>query len=410
MDRKLTRILEDWKAGGCRIGLVVNGCGRVGKTLAVEGFALDAFDGYLRLDLSDPAVRGIFGGDIGADEVFGRIAGGFPGFEPVPGTLLFLDDVHLCPDAWAAIKPLVRDGRVAVVAACVCDPVIPWKDGRPARVTPMGYEIPHTLMPLDFEEFLWARKRDRRFTESIRRHVRDREPFGEAELHVLNGLMEEHMLIGGMPEMIASGVDASVSTRLRRGILEDVSEFAPEDIRGRAYDLVSASLDTCRPVVCGRKDRYILDWISCSGLGTVCRSISGRRLPELTEPDGQLRLYAVDTGLVIDRRDDGLLREGYAATMISRCGLPVFDTAVWDERCLITSIGGKTVAVDASADGMDADALHGMADRVVRLDGSDIHVDPDGTEHYPLFAAAFMDSMADEKRLPDVLETVPLDL
>ena len=48
-------------------------------------------------------------------------------------------------------------------------------------------------------------------------------------------------------------------------------------------------------------------------------------------------------------------------------------------------------------------------DRRMMFEDTNIRVSDDGVEHYPLYAAAFMDSMGDSMDLDDILWAEPLD-
>ena len=56
------------------------------------------------------------------------------------------------------------------------------EDGR-NTILPTGYESIHEMLPMDFEEYLWAIGISHEQTGKIREHIHEREPFDEGIEH-----------------------------------------------------------------------------------------------------------------------------------------------------------------------------------------------------------------------------------
>lgn len=119
MDRRMMDTLLTWRSASEKTGLVISGTRQVGKTFIVDELGRNHYTHYLRLDFStDPEAGRLFEDDIDADSIFRKLLCRFPEFRVEKGdSLLFLDEIQLCPDARSSIKPLVVDGRVDVIAS-----------------------------------------------------------------------------------------------------------------------------------------------------------------------------------------------------------------------------------------------------------------------------------------------------
>lgn len=480
-----------------RKGLVVSGARRVGKTHSIEEFGKSVYSNYLRLDFADKHSRDwrIFSGDISADSIFAKLEECHPGFEIKRGeSLLFLDGIHLCEDARAAIKPLVNDGRVDVIATGSYPGVFglrplptdfKWITGSMERfqnsiveadmmevlsvdpgdyeerrrwlsaygherVLPCGYEHTVVMRPMDFEEFLWATGFGRDFTEDVRRHIRDRAPFHEATLDTLNRCFRRYTVTGGMPEVVEMHVSDPGSfdamrekqKELRDMHILDINRYTPPSIRMdtmNVYNSIPSQLNRTHTKFKfidvdgkeGKGMREYLDpivWLESAGIVTICDNLTEPVMP-LEERTGKaFKLYRNDTGLLCVDSDKGTvlsilegdpkvnkggITENTIANMILSCGLRPYyfernrrvgESVDGIEVDFMVNMDGQLVAIEvksgknkssSSLKKLISDDRYSMyhVDRFLKFGLSNILVDEYGVEHYPLFAAAFMDSM-----------------
>ena len=457
MKRKMTRVLEQWKDDTDKVALVIAGSRRIGKTHVIEEFCRERYGSYLRLDLSEKRARDIFRDSIRASKILDGISLGYPEFRLIEGdTVLFLDGIHLCRNAWYALKPLVWDGSVDVVAA---DSLMYVKEEDETRhVSPMGYEIVYRMYPMDFEEYLWAVGLSEDDTAGIRRRFRDCEPFDE---DTLKALMEQHaryMETGGLPAVVeASLSDRDRVERLQRDLLteyrRDILEYAPSSMRDRAL-----ACSDSMPEMLGRRGKKFLfskaesrtgnrgsagrreygmpvEWIVESGLAVLCRNISERdrlMIPWLKRP---FKLYCFDTGILgamfaadpgFDGNDQGAMAENYVADMIASYGyglnyLERDDAKGRIEIDFVVNIGGEWTAIQVmsgkrrrsgSLKKLRTDPIYAgyKVKRFIKFENGNVFTDELGVEHYPIFAAAFMDELDRSPELPESFEPLPLNL
>lgn len=503
MERKMMDVLRRWKDSDCKRAMVVTGERQIGKTHIIDRFGRENYPHYLRLDFSDrPQDCEIFRGSIDATDIHRLLAIRYPEFRIVKGeSLLFMDEIQLCPDARSAIKPLVHDGTLDVIASgsllsvlgvrrC-SDGTAEWetdtwvnveegssdedgfsvrttrsddpykritecvRDGR-TRISPMGYEEIVRMHPLDFEEYLWAVGLSREQTASIRDHVSRREPFDDVTLGSLDRYFRQYVIVGGMPAAVLRSLDPrgeegmfSVQGDILCEYALDVSDYAPPSIRRR----VRGCLDSVPGRLCRQSKRFRysdaegrenvgwreyadpVSWLESSGIVSICRNLTEPVQPLAVNIGSGFKMYMCDTGLLMEQLGDGSraavdagdygmneggVMENAVANMIERCGFGLYylerdrrredGTRDRIEVDFIVDMGGTVTAVEVkSGRNRRSASLNKLLDderyraygigRLMKLERSNIFTDERGVEHYPLFAAAFMDSMFEKREI-----------
>ena len=111
LERKIVKTLLEWKNSPDKKALLVKGARQVGKTWAIRQFAKRHYDYFVEINFErNPGFKAAFDGDLDTRSVVTKLtamgAGKF-----VPGrTLVFFDEIQVCPNARTAIKFLVEDG------------------------------------------------------------------------------------------------------------------------------------------------------------------------------------------------------------------------------------------------------------------------------------------------------------
>lgn len=440
MERKFMRTLLEWKDSPNKVALMVRGPRQVGKTYVVDEFGRERYAHYLKLDFREnPDYAGMFAG-IDAESVVNRILARFPWFRAERGrSLLFLDEVQECPDAVMAIKPLVNDGRLDVVASGSLLGI----HYRSPRSYPVGYVREEPMRPMDFEEYLWAIGMTHEQTESIRAHVKEKRPFDAQVLTALNRHYTQYLVVGGMPLAVRTSLEGDVArvSEVLQGIIDsnlrDIDSYADPGIRlkvASAYRLIPTELGRegkrfrftdieGRGNVGLREYAEPVDWLEGSGIVTLCP-----RLRAVAHPlkgfasSSQFKMYAMDTGLLVQMfgaetryavmSDDisvneGAIAENSVLQMLNACGMDgyYYEKAGEIEIDFVTLFGPRIACIEVKSGRKRRSRSlsklissdHGRnADRFIKFERGNIMTDGLGVEHYPLFCAAFADSMHEE--------------
>ena len=325
--------------------------------------------------------------------------------------------------------------------------------GGRARVSPMGYEHMERMYPMDFEEYLWALGFTEVQTSEIRRHISERVPFTDPTLKTLFRLYRQYIIIGGMPAVVQQSLtspDEILRTQkdIRSGYVEDIMRYVPDDIRPGVIGCLDAVPRNLKHS--SMKLRFVdiegkentgwreyadpLTWLDASGMVTVCNGLTEPVRPLPLNVGRSFRMYMADQGVLMSMLEDadrlsileggkgvnmGNLTEHMVANMLEKCGIELYyfernktERGVTDriEVDFIVNIGADLAAVEiksgsnrrsSSLRKLMSDQRYSMYrfDRFIKLEEGNIFTDENGVEHYPLFAAAFADSMGNAPRI-----------
>lgn len=321
-----------------------------------------------------------------------------------------------------------------------------YSEGRD-RVSPMGYETVVRMHPMDFEEYLWAIGFSEEQTSRIRRHIAEREPFTESSLHALLGYYRQYTVVGGMPEAVLASIEspdrvARVQRDIRIGYEGDVMRYVPDDMRPGVIGCLDALPRNLKHP--NMKLRFVdiegrentgwreyadpLTWLDASGMVTVCNGLTEPVRPLASNVGRGFRMYMADSGVMMAMMEDadrlavleggkganmGNLTEHVVANMLEKCGVELYyyernrtENGSTDriEVDFVANLGPDLAAIEVKSGSnrrssslrkLMTDPRYSMYrfDRFIKLEQGNIHVDQEGVEHYPLFAAAFADSM-----------------
>ena len=239
MKHPMRRTIEDdllrWKNGRVRKALLILGERQIGKSFVARRFGQKEYDYFLEINfIDDPDAKSIFQPARSAQMVLQTISVRHPEFKMEKGrSLLFLDEIQKCPEAVTALKFLVDDGRVDVIASGSMLGI----GANAPESYPAGSVTELNMHPMSFEEYLLARGMDPSIPDMIRDHIRRREPFGEPLLDALQENFRNYMLVGGMPECVLlhtlDGTDMDSVIRTQRDLIDsyrrDIQAYAPKD-------------------------------------------------------------------------------------------------------------------------------------------------------------------------------------
>lgn len=433
--RKIADRLTEWKNDPERKALLLKGARQVGKTFSVDDFARRNYGTYIHINFEEnPSYSSMFSGDKDVDSIIRRMSMRFKDAEFVPGdTLIFLDEIQNCPDARVAMKFFTMDGRYDVIGTGSLLGV----RYREVSSYPVGYEDSLRMRSLDFEEFLWAMDVDQGTIDEVRRCISEKRPIDGYVMSRFDEYFRWYLITGGMPEAVWTfkrtnhfGRVRNVQKDILRGYLDDITRYAEgadkNRVRASFYSIPGQLSKRNKKFVYadveGRKDsRYdtygsSLSWLYDADIIGFCYNLNEPVLPLLANRRmNAFKIYLNDTGLLTALMEDGLaeallnddlfvnqgaIMENGIAEMISKSGhdLTYFERRGTLEVDFVANLNGTVAAIEVkSGSNRQAKSLGVVMTRYgvrgIMFERSNIYVDDRGVEHYPLFAAAFMDSI-----------------
>ena len=245
--RKIYATMLKWKQE--RRGataLLIQGARRVGKSTIAEEFARKEYKSYIFIDFSKVAkdVNDLFNDISDLNYLFIRLQFIFQVKLYERESVIIFDEVQLQPLARQAIKHLVKDGRYDYIETGSLISV----RSKSRNIIIPSEETKVNMYPMDYEEFRWALG-DTATIPLLRSAFEKKMPLGEAVHRKLMRDFRLYMLVGGMPQAVATYIETNNFTAVdlvKREIIALYEEdFGKIDDSGRAkaiYDAIPAQL------------------------------------------------------------------------------------------------------------------------------------------------------------------------
>ena len=325
LKRKIYDTLLEWKNTNNKECLLIKGARQVGKTYLVRRFGEKEYESFVEINFHEQkSLKVIFDGDKTAEEIYKRLTANIPGVKLIPGkTLIFLDEIQKCAGARTALKFLAEDGRYDVIASGSLLGLSYGKDADsevvPVESIPVGYEKTVMMYSLDFEEFLWAYGYTDETVDYLKHFYNSREKIPCEIYEKYASLLREYLVVGGMPEVVASFVKFKDFTKVQEiqdkilaSYADDISQHAKgaEKVKVRqCYDSIPRQLakenkkfkySEVEKKATARKFGDSVQWLRDANMAYMCYNTSLPILPlKAYEKDGEFKLYIADTGLLL---------------------------------------------------------------------------------------------------------------
>jgi len=324
LKRKFYDKLIKWKSSHSQECLLVKGARQIGKTFIIDYFGKKNYTSYLYINfILNKEATHIFGDSLEPNDIFKAISAYYPDFRLIPGeTLLFLDEIQSCPRARTALKSFAIDGKIDVIASGSLLGLNFLDDGlekdRAQESIPVGYEKHVTMLPMDFEEFLWALGHTENSTAILRDSFENLTSVPTSINDKFLKLFREFIVVGGMPEVVNSFIqDNSFSLayeaqeHIKNSNLDDIARYAAKTekpkVRACYLSLPSQLARENKKFKyseverggSARKFGNSIDWLRESALAFQCFNVTTPELPlNVYRENGCFKMYTTDTGIL----------------------------------------------------------------------------------------------------------------
>lgn len=327
LQRKIEKILLDWKNTIDHKPLIVKGCRQCGKTFSVLDFANKHYEHVVYLNFfANPQYASVFSGQLDVDHItmlLSALMGRDAIFE-AGKTILVLDEIQECPDARTSLKFFKLDGRYDVICTGSLLGVKGYGSKEPKSI-PVGYETVIDMYPLDFEEFLWANGISEQIIALLKDSLQNEKAIPEALHQRLRELLLQYTVVGGMPD--------AVQTFVNTKRMDEVLQIQRDIVRSYEDDMVKYADKKDKPVIreCfqsipkqlskeNKKFQYSvvkkgataskfegsLQWIEDAGIISRCYNLSITELPlDGNAEQNIFKVYMRDMGLFVAMLEDG---------------------------------------------------------------------------------------------------------
>ena len=324
MERKAYSELLDWKADGCRTPLILLGCRQVGKTFLAKRLGENEYERCIYLNFAEnDDDRMLFEGNLDSRSILDRIVlsknvGVLPG-----RTLLILDEIQECDNAYYSLKPLSADGRFDVLATgSFLGVVLESKRKKDEhRVSPMGYCRTVMMHPMDFEEFCWAMDVNKDLLSTVAGCIRSDTEVDPYYNKILNDLFRRYLVVGGMPAAVKAYSETDDYSETMRA-LDDIVTILKLDAGKYSNNADMMRIHACLMSIPSqlasdkRGFQYLdiekvkgsgkrlygtsISWLENAGIALRCRNLLSVDPPlENNVDEDTFKLYLCDTGLLM---------------------------------------------------------------------------------------------------------------
>ncbi len=205
--RKIYDKMLRWKQEGRgKSALLVEGAPRVGKSTIVRQFAQNEYKSCLVIDFNfvSAEILGYFEHLDNLEFLFLRLQDYYDVQLFERESVIVFDEVQRCPAARQAIKYLVQDGRYDYIET---GSLISIRQNI-VHITIPSEEHRVELLPLDYEEFLWAIGKPNALN-IIRTFYDKRIAIGNGGHRKNMRDLRLYMLVGGMPQAVCAYIDTN---------------------------------------------------------------------------------------------------------------------------------------------------------------------------------------------------------
>jgi len=317
MKRKIYPQLLDWKINTKgKSALLIEGARRIGKSYIVEEFARNEYESYILIDFNnlDTEIKMLFENYLTRLDLFFQMLSLHFDVKLTPRkSLIIFDEVQQFPQARAAIKYLVADGRFDFIET---GSLISIKKNVKNIMIP-SEEQHLNMYPMDFEEFLWAIGNEQ-LMPFIQECFNHRLPLGPIHRKAME-MFRLYAIIGGMPQAVQEYVNTKDFRKVEQ-IKQNILSLYRDDIRKYATgsEAKSAAIFEAIPSQLQHHDTHFtlsdLDinarycnyessffWLSDSRIVNICYNTLAPNIGlGMNTERTTLKCYMADTGLFIN--------------------------------------------------------------------------------------------------------------
>lgn len=321
MYRKIMHYLENWKKGGHRKPLILQGARQVGKTYSVLEFGRMHYENVAYFNFeTNPGLNATFDEDISPDyliPILSHIAGQTIVREK---TLIVFDEVQLCERALTSLKYFCEsapDYHIIVAGSLLGVAV-----NRTKFSFPVGKVDIVTLYPMDMEEFMLALGEED-LVKQIKKCFHDNKPMPSALHDTAMRLYRQYLIVGGMPECVMQFAETGDYILVRHmqdsiltSYLNDMSKYnnLNEIKKTRlAYDSITVQLSKKNTRFQyklikkgGRASEFenAIEWLCLSGIvSQVYKAEQIKKPLENYRNINSFKIYVSDLGLLAAKKD-----------------------------------------------------------------------------------------------------------
>jgi uncharacterized protein len=317
MERKIEHTLVEWKNKTNRMPLIVHGARQVGKTYSVLRFGKSNYKNVAYCNFeSNAELQQIFAPNFDTQRIIRELSVFTAKQIHEHDTLIFFDEIQAAEQALSSLKYFAEQApQYHIIAA---GSLLGVAINRQRYSFPVGKVEMQTLMPMDFEEFLWAVDQHLAvdiIKESFEKNI-------ECTLHQqFINYYKTFLCTGGMPHVVSEYIDkqdfdyvSGMQKNITNAYVADMAKYATpvETVRIMAvFNSIPAQLardnkkfqyKIIKSGARAKQYELALQWLQSSGIIIYSPKINEGKLPlSIYTDSNSFKTYLNDTGLLLSQ-------------------------------------------------------------------------------------------------------------
>lgn len=314
--------LLNWKNTKENECLIVKGARQVGKTYIIREFG-KTYKNFVEINfLFNKSLTEAFDRDLSVDEILMSLSSKIKDVKFIPHeTLIFFDEIQVCPEARTSLKSFAIDKRFDVIAS---GSLLGLSYGQDSEIDEkissiaVGYEKEIKMLPMDFEEFLWAIGIDTKLLDTLKRYKDGKEKIPNTINDSMNDYLRQYIVVGGMPAV----VDKFVNTKNYSIVYDEqikILNAYQDDVMKHATNTEKNKIKNCfnslprqlakenkkfqyseiEKKSTAKKYKNSILWLNDVGIINLCYNVSNPEYPLIAyEREDYFKAYVNDIGLL----------------------------------------------------------------------------------------------------------------
>jgi len=317
MERKIEKILLNWKNSSKRLPLIVHGARQVGKTYSILNFGKKHYTNTLYFNFeSNNRLSDIFEKDLSPHRILKELSVLSGKTIVEKDSLIFFDEIQAAERALTSLKYFAE--QVPKYHIIVAGSLLGVAINRERFSFPVGKVEMYSLYPMDFEEFLWATQQ-KEGVEIIRECFNNN---SKCSLHFhFMEFYKIYLCTGGMPQVIKEYIETkdfdfitAIQKNINDAYIADMAKYASSTETVRIMSVFNSIPGQLAKE--NRKFQYkhiksgaranvyqiSIEWLRASGIIVLSKKVSEGKFPlSIYTDNNSFKIYMADTGLLLSK-------------------------------------------------------------------------------------------------------------
>lgn len=320
LTRTVDRILIDhFKIS--KTALLIEGARQIGKTFSIRQFG-KKFKTYIEINfIEQPEAISLFKDLSNTKDLLARLSLFTKQKLIKRDTLIFFDEVQICPEAITYIKFLVDEGSYNYILSGSLLGI----EINDLRSVPVGYLTIKRMFPLTFREFALNLGLNSSILENLETSFKEKKPVDDFIHKKMMELFRVYLVVGGMPAAVNRYIETNnlnevidIQNQIVNLYKKDITQYDKNNKLAIAqiFELIAPQLNSqnkrfiIKDIKSGVKfDRYENSflWLKDAGVALPVYNVETPKIPlKLSKSRSLFKLFMSDVGLLASEYSQGI--------------------------------------------------------------------------------------------------------